>query len=195
MDHLDQFLDFVYRVWCPLASHSATVLVKCFAVSSRRWVKKCSFGDINHFSEIRWRYLYVFFGYPVDSMMVLGALQWATTQHVTQCSEKDSALSQMSKLRLMAFVMPVTAIPCLLFSFAFEPGAFVANHLLHGELVNMTWRSERSLSKDRCCCLSDIYRLYRLRQVPSTTITRILWTTVSQNARISLFVAHIRPCI
>jgi len=67
--------------------------------------------------------------------MVLGALQWALAQHVTQHSSPHSGLAGLSKLRMSAFIMPITAVSCLVSAVLFESDAFAIDHFLKSEFV------------------------------------------------------------
>mmetsp|Transcript_67655 Transcript_67655/g.120485 ORF Transcript_67655/g.120485 Transcript_67655/m.120485 type:complete len:212 (+) Transcript_67655:1-636(+) len=69
--------------------------------------------------------------------MILGAQRWALVQFVLQRSSRDSGLGQLSKLHLMSFTMPCTAMVCLIMAAFFEAEAFHSHHALRPVL----WRN------------------------------------------------------
>lgn len=68
------------------------------------------------------------------SAMVIGAQRWALMQFVMQRSESTSALGQMSKLRFMSFIMPVTGGVCFVLACWLESDALDPERILRPEL-------------------------------------------------------------
>lgn len=66
--------------------------------------------------------------------MVIGTQRWALMQIVMQHSDPNSALGGMTKMKLMAFIMPVTGTVCLTLAWFSERDALNSEHLLRPEL-------------------------------------------------------------
>lgn len=69
--------------------------------------------------------------------MVLGSQRWALTQFVMQYSDPESALGQMPKLRLMAYIMPVTGTVCGLMATFIEPDCLDIDRLRPELVLNI----------------------------------------------------------
>jgi drug/metabolite transporter (DMT)-like permease len=67
--------------------------------------------------------------------MVIGCQRWALVQYVMQYSEPTSALGQMSKLRLLSFIMPITGFVCFVLSLVAEADAVKAEHWMQPMLA------------------------------------------------------------
>eukprot|EP00933_Yihiella_yeosuensis_P016211 TRINITY_DN13936_c0_g1_i1.p1 TRINITY_DN13936_c0_g1~~TRINITY_DN13936_c0_g1_i1.p1 ORF type:complete len:351 (-),score=37.13 TRINITY_DN13936_c0_g1_i1:837-1751(-) len=57
--------------------------------------------------------------------LILGAQRWALVQYLTQMP--NSALAQMQKIDMLVWIMPCTALVCLILASCFEPGALDAD--------------------------------------------------------------------
>lgn len=67
--------------------------------------------------------------------MGIGCQRWALLQCVMQRSARNSALAQISKLKLMASVMPITGVVCLVLALVTETDAARMEHFLQPKLV------------------------------------------------------------
>lgn len=65
---------------------------------------------------------------------IVASQRWALAQVVLQKSPPESALGQMSKLQLLARVLPVTGLVCLPLALVFEQHAFSASQLMQPDL-------------------------------------------------------------
>merc|ERR1712046_426857 len=65
----------------------------------------------------------------------MGTQRWALMQLILQRSPPGSALAQISKLQLLARVMPVTGLVCIPLAVVFENGAYAADEVLKVELL------------------------------------------------------------
>eukprot|EP00927_Polykrikos_kofoidii_P048951 TRINITY_DN43110_c0_g1_i1.p1 TRINITY_DN43110_c0_g1~~TRINITY_DN43110_c0_g1_i1.p1 ORF type:complete len:347 (-),score=28.21 TRINITY_DN43110_c0_g1_i1:33-1073(-) len=64
-------------------------------------------------------------GIPMQlASITISAQRWCILQFILQRSPPESALSQMSKMAMLARVMPLTGVCCLFLGMAFEPEAF-----------------------------------------------------------------------
>lgn len=67
--------------------------------------------------------------------IIVASQRWVLTQYVLQQPSLDTALGRLTKLELLAYVMPVTGCACLLFSLVFEDHAYAPEHLLQKEVL------------------------------------------------------------
>ena len=69
------------------------------------------------------------------SAMVAASVRWILVQLIVQRAPSGSALGEMSKLQLIARILPVMSLVCLLWGFAFEEGALSTSGEVVGPLL------------------------------------------------------------
>eukprot|EP00927_Polykrikos_kofoidii_P071390 TRINITY_DN67655_c0_g1_i1.p1 TRINITY_DN67655_c0_g1~~TRINITY_DN67655_c0_g1_i1.p1 ORF type:complete len:340 (-),score=28.12 TRINITY_DN67655_c0_g1_i1:15-1034(-) len=93
-------------------------------------------------------------------------------QFIMQRSPRDSALSQMSKLSMLARIMPLTGVCCIVLGAAFEQAAFSAANLhfalvrnicaIAGALAIMLWMEFLLLNRLSAVALSVLCTLHQI---------------------------------
>lgn len=66
--------------------------------------------------------------------ILCSSVRWALVQFVLQRSAPESALGQMSKLDILARVLPVTGVSCVFLACCFEPGAYSLDKMVAAEI-------------------------------------------------------------
>jgi len=89
--------------------------------------------------------------------MTLSAQQWALTQFVTQRSPADSALGQMTKVELSAWILPVTGVVCLSLAAVFEPYALSPGNFLRADVLGTVLGVTAGLAALTCAELSLVH--------------------------------------
>eukprot|EP00927_Polykrikos_kofoidii_P039406 TRINITY_DN33803_c0_g1_i1.p1 TRINITY_DN33803_c0_g1~~TRINITY_DN33803_c0_g1_i1.p1 ORF type:complete len:362 (-),score=37.88 TRINITY_DN33803_c0_g1_i1:39-1124(-) len=69
---------------------------------------------------------------------LISSQRWCLVQYIMQRSSRDSALGQMSKLAMLARILPMTCVDCLLLCLFFEPEAFALSNFSFSVAENVS---------------------------------------------------------